>query len=57
MQTAVIKESLRITALVTSRLPLVSPVEALEYGGWQIPVGVRAITHHASTSCGQLIPT
>ena len=40
LQTAVIKESLRITALVTSRLPLVSPVEPLRYGNWEIPPGV-----------------
>ncbi|CAD6568443.1 MAG: hypothetical protein ASARMPRED_001717 [Alectoria sarmentosa] len=37
--TAVIKESLRITALVTSRLPLVSPQEPLKYGDWDIPPG------------------
>ncbi|KAL8786111.1 MAG: hypothetical protein Q9213_002976 [Squamulea squamosa] len=37
--TACIKESLRITALVTSRLPLVSPIEPLDYSGWQIPAG------------------
>ncbi|MCJ1440789.1 MAG: hypothetical protein MMC23_001275 [Stictis urceolatum] len=37
--TAVIKESLRITALVTSRLPLVSPNEALVYANWVIPPG------------------
>ncbi|KAL8753030.1 MAG: hypothetical protein Q9184_005544 [Pyrenodesmia sp. 2 TL-2023] len=37
--TAVVKESLRITALVTSRLPLVSPKEPLRYGEWDIPPG------------------
>lgn len=37
--TAVVKESLRITALVTSRLPLVSPQESLRYGDWEIPPG------------------
>ncbi|KAL8732133.1 MAG: hypothetical protein Q9181_004048 [Wetmoreana brouardii] len=37
--TAVIKESLRITALVTSRLPLVAPKESLKYGEWYIPAG------------------
>ncbi|KAJ5274032.1 cytochrome P450 [Penicillium angulare] len=37
-QTAVIKESLRLTALVTSRLPLVSPDKALCYK-WTIPPG------------------
>ncbi|KAI4251245.1 MAG: hypothetical protein LQ352_004970 [Teloschistes flavicans] len=40
--TAVVKESLRITALVTSRTPLVSPFEQLEYSKWQIPAGVTA---------------
>ncbi|KAL8788585.1 MAG: hypothetical protein Q9195_007229 [Heterodermia aff. obscurata] len=37
--TAVVKESLRITALVTSRLPLVSPLEPLRYDKWVLPVG------------------
>ena len=37
--TAIIKESLRITALVTSRLPLVAPREALSYEGWTLPQG------------------
>ncbi|KAH7305262.1 putative flavonoid 3-hydroxylase [Stachybotrys elegans] len=36
---AIIKESLRITALVTSRLPLVSPNESLVYKDWVIPRG------------------
>ena len=36
------KESLRITALVTSRLPLVSPKEALRYKDWVIPPGVSS---------------
>ncbi|KAI4221793.1 MAG: hypothetical protein L6R40_008610 [Gallowayella cf. fulva] len=38
-KTAVIKESLRITALATSRLPLVSPMEPLIYDNWKIPAG------------------
>ncbi|KAL5115780.1 hypothetical protein ACEQ8H_006275 [Pleosporales sp. CAS-2024a] len=37
--TAIVKESLRITALVTSRLPLVSPDTPLRYGEWMIPAG------------------
>lgn len=37
--TAVIKESLRITGLVTSRLPLVAPKQALRYADWVIPPG------------------
>ncbi|KAF3491771.1 benzoate 4-monooxygenase cytochrome P450 [Arthroderma uncinatum] len=37
--TAVIKEGLRISALVTSRLPRIAPDEILEYNGWQIPPG------------------
>ncbi|EFQ97905.1 trichodiene oxygenase [Nannizzia gypsea CBS 118893] len=36
---AVIKEGLRISALVTSRLPRISPDKILEYGGWKIPAG------------------
>lgn len=43
IQTAVVKESLRITALVTSRLPLVSPKESLSYGNWNIPPGVSSL--------------
>ncbi|KAK2879935.1 hypothetical protein FQN49_000747 [Arthroderma sp. PD_2] len=37
--TAVIKEGLRISALVTSRLPRIAPDEVLEYNGWKIPPG------------------
>lgn len=37
--TAVVKESLRIAAIVTSRLPLVSPKEPLRYLSWEIPSG------------------
>ncbi|MCJ1395080.1 hypothetical protein MMC18_007961 [Xylographa bjoerkii] len=37
--TAVIKESLRITALITSRLPLMSPNQPLYYKNWEIPAG------------------
>ena len=40
VQTAIIKESLRIAGLVTSRLPLISPIEPLRYGAWEIPAGV-----------------
>ncbi|KAK8115745.1 hypothetical protein PG984_012247 [Apiospora sp. TS-2023a] len=36
---AIIKESLRINALVTSRLPLVSPKAPLIYKDWMIPPG------------------
>jgi cytochrome P450 len=35
----VIKESLRITTLVVSRLPLVAPCDALRYKQWLIPPG------------------
>ncbi|KAI3324236.1 cytochrome P450 [Xylariaceae sp. AK1471] len=38
--TAIIKESLRITALVTSRLPLISPQECLIFREWVIPPGI-----------------
>ncbi|MCJ1333200.1 hypothetical protein MMC10_009894 [Thelotrema lepadinum] len=37
--TAVIKESLRITAPISSRLPVVAPQENLQYGEWEIPAG------------------
>lgn len=37
--TAVIKETLRITSLMVSRLPLVAPAETLSYGGYVIPHG------------------
>ncbi|OJJ70073.1 hypothetical protein ASPBRDRAFT_181675 [Aspergillus brasiliensis CBS 101740] len=36
---AIIKESLRLTGLVTSRLPLVSPDQPLTYRDWVIPAG------------------
>ncbi|KAI1743354.1 putative cytochrome P450 [Xylaria scruposa] len=36
---AIIKESLRIMALPTTRFPLVSPREALRYKEWVIPAG------------------
>ncbi|KAI1819103.1 cytochrome P450 [Xylaria intraflava] len=36
---AIVKESLRITALITSRIPVVSPVESLRYKDWVIPAG------------------
>ncbi|KAI0405460.1 putative cytochrome P450 [Xylaria palmicola] len=36
---AIIKESLRIMALPTTRFPLVSPREALQYKDWVIPAG------------------
>ncbi|KAL8967514.1 MAG: hypothetical protein Q9183_002885 [Haloplaca sp. 2 TL-2023] len=39
--TAVVKESLRITALVTSRMPLEAPTEILKYGQWEIPTSVK----------------
>ena len=37
--TAIIKEALRITAVLTSRLPVIAPVESLQYGDWSIPPG------------------
>ncbi|KAF9894789.1 hypothetical protein FE257_004410 [Aspergillus nanangensis] len=36
---AVIKECLRISALVLVRLPRIAPYEILQYGEWQIPAG------------------
>ena len=41
-QRAVVKETLRISALITSRLPLVA-YEALEYHTWKIPAKVRLV--------------
>ncbi|KAF2871390.1 cytochrome P450 [Massariosphaeria phaeospora] len=35
--TAVLKESLRIAALITTRAPLTAPTEWLRYGDWAIP--------------------
>ena len=50
-QAAVVKESLRISGLITSRAPLISPKEPLNYGGWQIPAGVsRRISKISRTS-------
>lgn len=40
-QTAVIKETLRVIGVLTSRSPLVSPSENLVYKDWIIPAGVR----------------
>ncbi|GKZ27267.1 hypothetical protein AbraCBS73388_004042 [Aspergillus brasiliensis] len=37
--TAVLKEGLRLSALVTTRLPRVSPDEILQFHGWEIPCG------------------
>lgn len=36
---AIVKESLRISTLVTSRLPVIAPNEVLKYGEWIIPTG------------------
>ncbi|KAH8600807.1 putative cytochrome P450 [Bisporella sp. PMI_857] len=38
--TAILKESLRISAPVLTRLPRISPSEPLQYGDWSIPAGV-----------------
>ena len=40
IQTAVIKEGLRISAPIVGRLPLVSPDMDLQYKEWTIPAGV-----------------
>ncbi|OJJ75883.1 hypothetical protein ASPBRDRAFT_51587 [Aspergillus brasiliensis CBS 101740] len=37
--TAVLKEGLRLSALVTTRLPRVAPDEILQFYGWKIPCG------------------
>lgn len=40
LKNAVINESLRISAVVTNRLQLIAPDEALQYEDWMIPKGV-----------------
>ena len=40
VQTAVIRESLRISAVISSRMPMTSPEKPLQYHGWCIPPGV-----------------
>ncbi|KAE8381597.1 benzoate 4-monooxygenase cytochrome P450 [Aspergillus bertholletiae] len=37
--TATIKEGLRISSIVTTRLPRIAPDEVLQYGRWKIPAG------------------
>lgn len=37
------KEGLRLSAVVTSRLPRIAPQEQLEVNEWQIPAGVRCV--------------
>lgn len=40
IQSAVIQEGLRLSSIVTTRLPRIAPDEVLEYMQWQIPAGV-----------------
>lgn len=51
---AVIKESLRLSALVTSRLPLISPDNALFFREWEIPAGVSECLLPKVKHCSQL---
>jgi cytochrome P450 len=44
-----VKEGLRISAVVTTRLPRIAPDEALIYGRWRIPAGVRSLPFTART--------
>lgn len=46
---AVVKETLRITTSVTSRLPLVAPTQELRYGRWHIPAGTPVSMDFRST--------
>lgn len=39
-QTAVLKEGLRLSSIVTTRLPRIAPDEVLQFHGWEIPRGV-----------------
>ncbi|OGM49318.1 putative cytochrome P450 [Aspergillus bombycis] len=43
--TAVVKEGLRVSAVVTSRLPRIAPDEMLEFRDWKIPPGVWYLSH------------
>ncbi|KAI1436831.1 cytochrome P450 [Xylaria sp. CBS 124048] len=43
---AIIKETLRVTSLITSRIPVVAPVEALKYKDWVIPPGTAVSMSH-----------
>ena len=53
-QTAIIKESLRISAVLTSRLAIVSPEKPLTYGDWVIPAGVSVDTSYTRLVYQQL---
>lgn len=44
-QTAVIQEGLRISAIVTTRLPRIAPDEVLKYGKHEIPTNVSFRIH------------
>ena len=44
------KEAMRITTAVSSRLPLVSPDEAISHNGWVIPAGVSFLSYSQNTS-------
>lgn len=54
LQSAVITEGLRISAIVTVRLPRIAPDESLKFGDWVIPAGVSAIP--SWTMISKLIP-
>lgn len=55
-QTAVIKESLRISALITSRAVLQAPGECLTYRDWVIPANVSSLSSPSlGHTCGQLL--
>ena len=56
MQTAVIKETLRVNSLVASRFPLISPKEPLRYQDWVIPAGVSQSPPY-SRMCLNLFPS
>lgn len=39
-----VKGGLRLSALVTTRLPRAAPDEVLQFHGWEIPRGVRQLS-------------
>ena len=40
-QSSIVKEALRIGKITDHRLSLIAPTEALRYGEWVIPAGVK----------------
>lgn len=56
LQTGVVKEPLRVGAVVSQRLPLTSPSQRLRYEGWDIPPKVSAHHDRAHVTKGRQWP-